>query len=241
MASVALPAIRTDRSRQRAAVGVVILAAAAGFGLSLFSAEIALGGDLLERIAVPMRMLVLVALATLLLAGSGQTWRDVGLRAPRSLWRSAAVVVGGYIAVGTAFVMISQVLLPALGITHETSKIFSGLRGNVGEYLYWLIAIAWGSAAFGEELVFRGYVQTRLERVLGSARAAPVIAALGQAVIFGSLHTYLGLGGAILAASTGLVIGVVYIAGGRNLWPCIILHGLIDTVSVTAIYMGAAN
>lgn len=240
MATVA-PSLRLGGKRRRDILGVVVLAAVAGVALSMFSAEIALGGGFLERMAVPMRMLALVALATLLLAASGESWRDVGLRAPPSLWRSAALVVGGYLAVGVAFVVVSQILLPAFGITHETSKIFSELRGDFGEYLYWLIPIAWGSAAFGEELVFRGYVQTRLERVLGSARAAPLLAALGQALIFGSLHAYLGLGGAILAASTGLMIGLVYIAGGRNLWPCIILHGLIDTVSVTAIYMGAAN
>lgn len=240
MATVA-SALRMDGARQRDVLGVVGLAAAAGAALWLFSAEIALGGGFLARLAVPMRMLALVAVATLLLAASGESWRDVGLRMPKSLWRAAALVVGGYLAVGAAFVMISQLLLPGLGITHETSKIFTSIRGDLGEYLYWLIPIAWGSAAFGEELVFRGYFQTRLERIIGAARAAPLIAALGQAVIFGSLHAYLGLGGAILAATTGLVIGLVYVAGGRNLWPCVILHGLIDTVSVTAMYMGTTN
>lgn len=237
-----LPAVQLLRgTTQRDILGIIVVAAAAGVALSMFSADIALGGGILERIAVPTRMLALVALATMLLTASGETWCDVGLRTPLSLRRSATLLVVGYLAVAAAFVIISQFLLPALGIAQETSKIFSELRGDFGEYLYWLFPIAWGSAAFGEELVFRGYVQTRLERVLGSTRAAPLLAALGQAVIFGSLHAYLGLGGATLAATTGLVIGIVYFAGGRNLWPCIILHGLIDTVSLTAMYMGAAN
>ena len=226
---------------QRDLYGIVLLTAVAAVVLSMFSAQIAVEGGVLERMAVPGRMLLLVVLATSLLRASGVSWRDSGLRAPPSFWRSSTLVIGGYFVVGAAFVLVSQILLPALGATHDSGRIFSELRGNLGEYLYWLIPIAWGSAALGEELVFRGYLQGRLEHVLGSTRGAPLLAAIGQAVIFGSLHLYLGIGGAIVAGTTGFILGLVYLAGGRNLWPCIILHGLIDTITLTAIYTGAAN
>lgn len=223
-----------------AAIGLATVLAAAGGALSLFSARIALGGGLLERVAVPGRMLLLVLLATAMLRWTGQSWREVGLRAPASWWRCAGLVVAGYVAVSAAFVLLTRIVFPPLGLVSHSAALFAGLEGDLPELLYWLVFIAWGSAAFGEELVFRGFVQTRLERLLGSGTGAAWAAVLAQGVIFAALHAYLGAGGAILAGATGLIIGALYLLGGRNLWPCIILHGLIDTITLTAVYSGAA-
>jgi membrane protease YdiL (CAAX protease family) len=38
-----------------------------------------------------------------------------------------------------------------------------------------------------------------------------------------------------------LVLGLVYIGARKNLWAGILLHGLVDTVSITAVYLGAAG
>ena len=226
--------------RTYALTGAIMISTLAALLVGLFSTGAAVDGSLAARAAVPGRMLLLVMAATLLLP-AGEGWRCVGLRTPASLGRAAALVICGYLAVAATMVVVTKLFLPALGLVPETATTFAGLRGNLGEYLYWLIPVAWGSAAFGEELVFRGFLQTRLESMFGTVTGATAIAAIGQAIIFGSLHAYLGLGGAILAGATGLVIGLVYVAGGRNLWICIILHGMIDTVSLTAIYLGAAG
>ena len=223
--------------RIRALIGAVVISALAALLVALFSTDAAVEGGLAARLAVPGRMLLLVAVATLLLH-PGEGWRSVGLRARQSAWRAVFLIVCGYLAVGAALALVTQLLLPTLGRAPDTAATFAGLQGNLGEYLYWLIPVAWGSAAIGEELVFRGFLQTRLESIIGSGAGATALAAIGQAVVFGSLHAYQGLGGAILAGVTGLIIGLVYVAGRRNLWTCIILHGLIDTVGLTAIYLG---
>jgi membrane protease YdiL (CAAX protease family) len=224
----------------QAAAGTAALALtlACAAALALFSADIAIGGDLLERAAVPLRMLVLVGLETVLLRWSGDRWSDVGLSRPGSMWRVGGLVIGGYLAVGVV-AAIGHAALPAMGLAPKMSAIFAALRGDTAEYLYWLLPVAWGSAAIGEELVFRACLQTRLERFVGTRAGATAFAVIAQATIFGALHGYLGAAGAILAGCTGLVLGLVYILGGRNLWACIILHGLIDTVSLTAVYLGA--
>lgn len=227
-------------NRHVAAVGVLGITLLAAVLLSLFAAEQAVGGDLLERAVIPARMFLLVAVATLLLKAAGETWSGVGLRRPGSYWRVAALVLAGYLAVGLMFVAVSQ-LLAMFGVSSKTLGLFAAIEGNTAEYLYWLIPVAWGSAAIGEELVFRGFIQTRLEAAAGSVKAASAIAVVGQALIFGALHYYQGLGGAILAGATGLVIGIVYLAGRRNLWAPIILHGLVDTVTLTAVYYGVAG
>jgi uncharacterized protein len=231
--------ILTDR-RLQAFMSATCIVGLAALTVLLFDASAAVGGSWLERLVVPGRMLLLVLTAMLLLRATGETWRDVGLRTPGSFWRTTGLVVGGYITVGAAFAAATQLLLPALGLEPKTAAAFAVVRGDLGEYLYWLIPVAWGSAAFGEELVFRGFLQSQLERLVGSVRGAPFLAAAGQASIFGALHAYQGAGSAILAGLTGFVIGLVYIFGRRNLWACIILHGLIDTISLTAIYLRAA-
>jgi uncharacterized protein len=235
--SPSLPAPGAARLAAGTAASLVVAAAAGA--LWLFSADIAIGGGLLERAAVPARMLALVLLATLLLRIGGERWADLGLRRPRSIWRSALLVLGGYVAIGAAAAALMLFVLPALGLTQNTHAVFAALEGNLGEYLYWLLPVAWGSAAIGEELVFRGFVQSRLERLFGAGLGAALLAVVAQSAIFGALHLYQGAGGALLAGSTGFVIGLVYLLGGRNLWACIVLHGLIDTISLTALYLGA--
>jgi uncharacterized protein len=228
-------------TRGKAAAGAMIISAIAALGMALFSTSEAIDGSIAERSAIPLRMLLLFGAATLFLRFSGSSWRAVGLRAPSGNWRTALLVIGGYLAVGVAFAIVGALILPALGLSPRTTDTFAGLTGNTGLYLYLLIVVAWGSAAFGEELVFRGFLQSTLELAFGPSRASAALAVLAQAIVFGALHLYQGAGGAVLAGTTGLIIGLVYLAGGRNLWACILLHGLIDTVSISAIYFGFAS
>jgi membrane protease YdiL (CAAX protease family) len=209
--------------------------------MALFSTEQAVGGGWLERAAIPARMLSLVGAATLLLRWAGETWLDVGFCKPACPWRTAGLVVFGYLATGVAFAVATQLLLPALGIPLKVVSLFSAVEGNTAEYLYFLIPVIWGSAAFGEELLFRGYLQTRLHKALGISKGATFLALSLQALIFGALHSYQGVGGAIMAGAAGLVLGAVYLAARKNLWAPIILHGLVDTISISAIYLGTAG
>jgi len=39
----------------------------------------------------------------------------------------------------------------------------------------------------------------------------------------------------------GLILGAAFLLSGRNLWACILAHGLIDTVGVVAVYFGWAS
>jgi membrane protease YdiL (CAAX protease family) len=242
MTATAMPKIsQTATPAHLALAGAIVISGLAFVWMSLFTTSEALRGDLLHWLGVPLRMLVLVGVAALWLRWSGEGWRTVGLQAPKSIGKTTLLVIGGYLAIGGAYAILSGVVLPTLGAAPKTVESFSHLTGNTSLYLYLVFVVAWGSAAFGEELVFRGFLQSRLEKTFSSSRASATIALLAQAAIFGALHSYQGLGGAILAGTTGLIIGLVYIGGGRNLWAPILLHGLIDTVSLTAIYFGAAG
>lgn len=242
MTALAVPKSANPPSQARMALaGAMVLSGIAFVAMSLFSTTESLSGGLLHRLGVPLRMFFLFAVAMLWLRWSGGNWRSVGFCKPTSIGKVTVLVIGGYAAVGVAFTVLSGVILPILGLTPKTAEAFSGLTGNTGLYIYLLLVVAWGSAAFGEELVFRGFLQSRLELAFGPTRVSAVLAVLTQAVIFGALHSYQGAGGAIIAGTTGFIIGLVYFAAGRNLLAPILLHGLVDTISLTAIYFGVAG
>ena len=57
-------------------------------------------------------------------------------------------------------------------------------------------------------------------------------------VLFGFGHSYQGLTGMIDTGIHGLLLGALYLASGRNLWACIIAHGVTDTVALIAVFLG---
>lgn len=78
---------------------------------------------------------------------------------------------------------------------------------------------------FGEEVVMRAVLQTRLERLMRSAASAVVL----TAVLFALYHAYYGVVGAGLCGLVGLVLGVAFRLG-RCLWPVAVAHALQDFV-----------
>jgi len=192
--------------------------------------------DLAGRILPFLRMAMLLGVGTLLLRRDAETWASVGLRRPRSLRRTAGLAVAGYFAsylvsAPLAYVLIRLAHLPARG-----SDMLVNPQGGIGEYLFWLIPVAWGLAAFGEEMLFRGFFFTRLMKLAPPGRTGVVVALVAQSLFFGSLHFAYGVGTAMVATVLGLVLGSVYLISGRNLWAGTILHGLIDTTSISVAY-----
>ena len=91
-----------------------------------------------------------------------------------------------------------------------------------------------------EEMIFRGFVLDSLERLIGGKREPAIWAAMVvQALLFGLVHVYLGIGGVVIATTTGFVLSMVWRLSGRNLWAGIVVHGSLDCGAMTAIYLGA--
>ena len=220
--------------------------------LAIWLAALALlgiGGSVIARVAskaglwvwllqlVPMAVLFL--LSTWLLHRRGEGWRSVGLRAPSSFRRVAALVAAGYVGVVALNAALMLLVLPKLGIAKPSFGPFAAMKGHPVIFAYWLV-FAWISAALGEELQFRGFVWSRLERLVGGGRNAAVPTLFAQAALFGVCHYYQGLAGILATGAAGLVLGVVYLAGRRNLVANMVLHGLVDTVSLTVLFLGLA-
>jgi membrane protease YdiL (CAAX protease family) len=136
---------------------------------------------------------------------------------------------------------VVTVISDALNFPAQHLEVFARLRGNPALYLVLLIPVSWGSAAFGEELICRGFILRRLCDALGGGRGAQLGAVLGQAALFGCAHAYLGPRGMLNAGALGLLAGLCYLMNGRNLWPLILAHGLVDTVGMTVLFLGLAH
>ena len=171
-----------------------------------------------------------VAVAWGLLIYRGEGWRAVGLRTPKPLWMVPVwILVVCVVAYGVNFVG------PLLGETANLER-FAPLHGNLGLYLK-LVASIFITSALIEELVFRGFLLSRLAGVLGPSVAGLGFACLIQAVIFGVAHAYQGIAGIVLTGIFGFFAGVIYFLAGRNLWALIVAHGIVDSFGLTRIFL----
>lgn len=110
------------------------------------------------------------------------------------------------------------------------------LRGNAESFLITLV-IMWIFAAFGEELLFRGYYQQRFAQLLGDTTAAHWLAALAVAIYFGASHAYQGMAGMLSVGLAGLFYGLLFLFHPRNLGLVALVHGFYDTLGLGLIFL----
>jgi membrane protease YdiL (CAAX protease family) len=219
-------------------LGLLITAAiAVEVVLTLLTKAMAFGPNT-PKILAPVEVLALVAAATLLLRRRGETWRALAFARPVSAGRTAGLVGLGYLGVIVMNALIVLVVLPRLHAEGPNLSTFGAVAGRLQTFLFWL-AIAWTTAAVGEELLFRGFVWSRFERLVGGPHAS-LAALVLQALLFGLAHGYQGLAGMLATFGVGLVLGLLRRAARSNLLPGMILHALVDTVSLTAVFLGLA-
>jgi membrane protease YdiL (CAAX protease family) len=182
--------------------------------------------------AAIMSVLLPLIAAAVFLRREGLAWRSLVFGKQLSV-----VAVLGFallaLAGGLGLEMLAGTVMRAMGLPEADITVFSQLvEGNLYMFLWMLIPVVWGSAAIGEELLVRGFMQHRLTGMTG-----PLTGAFLQALIFGLAHFYQGITGIVTTFTIGLAFGLVYLRS-RNLLPLILAHGLIDTFAMTALYLG---
>lgn len=185
----------------------------------------------------PSTTMYLLLLAWLLLRLRGRLWRDLGLRAPKNWNKTLLLGIGGGLLY---FFLANWGIAPLTQSLFDTEKdlsVFDSMVGSLPMLLVWLAA-AWTLAAFGEEMLYRGYIQNRVEDLISNASFKFILGALTNALLFGLAHAYQGWAGAATSVLFGLVLSAVYRWNGRNLWACILFHGVFDTPGLIFIYLG---
>ncbi|MGB7784527.1 MAG: CPBP family intramembrane glutamic endopeptidase, partial [Salinimicrobium sp.] len=161
------------------------------------------------------------------------SWSDLGLGKPRNWWQPLLVAAAFYGSV-TLFIKYVAPYIIELGGRPGRAHL-QDLAGNLPMLVTGLFVV-WVTAAFLEELIFRAYLINVLDKLFGSTKLSAAAAVLVSAVIFGLSHAYQGLTGILLTGSLGLLAGIFFLLNGRRIWPLILIHGLIDTISFIHIY-----
>ncbi len=165
----------------------------------------------------------------------GQSWTAVGFERPRTWKRTWVLSLAG---AGVLFGLVRLLKGPVTRLTGRPLDIslFEGLRGDPAALIGGLL-IAWSIGAFGEEMVFRGYVLNRIAQVLRGSKTGWAAGALLSSLIFGLGHIYQGPTGVILSSTAGLVYCGAYVLDGRRLWAPVLIHGLYDSTAFLILYL----
>ena len=116
-------------------------------------------------------------------------------------------------------------------------SMFEPLVGDLPKALG-LFALSWTSAAFGEEIVFKGYLMQQFTKFFGSSRISLTINIILFGALFGLSHAYQGTTGVILTGVTAIITSVIFLLRKNDLWFNIAIHGFNNTIGITCIYFG---
>ena len=110
----------------------------------------------------------------------------------------------------------------------EKVPFLPGSVADLPAYLFMCL-----SAAFSEELIYRGFMVTYFRPELNGREGLPYLAVLAPAVLFSLAHLYQGWQavGKILLLS--VLLACLFLVCG-SLWPVILIHLLIDVASGVA-------
>lgn len=172
----------------------------------------------------------------------GETGKSIGLSFDLptlndALW-TVLKSIGILVFAVLGFALGSIVMANNVGIPEaaDMSK-YNYLKGNLPLLLLSLAGVYFVSS-FGEEVVFRGFLITRLESMLGGKTRGAIIGSLVlSSVVFGFAHFEWGALGIAQTGLMGLALGISFYLTKRNLWPLIIAHGYLDTLLLVQLYL----
>lgn len=173
--------------------------------------------------------MLLVGVAWGLIRLRGERLADIGLKPPASWMRAFATGIGL-----AAIVFIAMYLSEKAGFRRDLSK-FNDVEGNL-ELAALGVFYALIGAGFYEEFMFRGFVMQGLAMFFGASRGAWIAASVVQGALFGAAHAYQNPLGIAITGTLGILMGLLVLASGRNLWPVIIGHGLFDASRFVLFY-----
>jgi len=177
--------------------------------------------------AIGKMLLVGVVCGLVLLRG--ERLADIGLKRPKSWTRTLIIGVGL-----AAIVFVAMYLSERAGFRRDLSK-FKPVEGNL-ELAVLSVFYALIGAGFYEEFTFRGFLMQGLAMLFGGSRGAWIGACLVQGALFGLAHTYQNPLGIAITGTLGILMGLLVLASGRNLWAVVIGHGLFDASRFVLFY-----
>jgi uncharacterized protein len=164
-------------------------------------------------------------------------WRDVGFTRTRSWGVTLALGFIAGLILELFQLFVTQPLVARITGKQPDLSDFQALHGNV-KYTLIGVALSWTLAAFGEELVWRGYLTNRVADLGNRTRFAWICSLIVVSAVFGSSHSDQGMTGQIIEGIAGFFLGLMYLRTGRNLAVPIVAHGVSDTLDMVLLFLG---
>jgi uncharacterized protein len=188
-----------------------------------------------KHYVVPSKIPYLFAIAWISFRLRQLRWRDVGFRLYRNWPTTLALGVAAGVAMEMLELFCTQPLLVRLTGQMPDLSAFNRVAGNV-KWLAISLVLTWTLFAFGEELVFRGYLMDRIAGLLGRTARSWAVALFTASFFFGLSHFRQGVTGVSENFVDGVILGAIYLRLGRNLAVPIVAHGVTDTVDLVLLF-----
>jgi membrane protease YdiL (CAAX protease family) len=153
----------------------------------------------------------------------GESWRSIGLcfgalsisNIGWTILKSIPILVFAI----AAFIFGSIVMANVVGIPEAADMTkYNYLRGNLPMLLFSLAGV-YVVSSFGEEVVYRGFLITRLQGLFGGqSKTAAIAAVVLASLCFGFAHFEWGAMGIGQTTCMGAALGVSFLLTKRNLW-----------------------
>lgn len=118
-------------------------------------------------------------------------------------------------------------------------SFFKQLEGDLTASLIGLL-VAWASAGFGEEIIFRGYFMRQFVKFFGESKISIVLNIVLLACFFGFMHSSQGITGQLVTGIVGAIMALIFYLRKYDLWFVIAIHGFFDTIALVCFYFGLA-
>ena len=173
----------------------------------------------------------------------GESWKDFGLTFNPISWGGSikllllSLLV--FVLALAGFIIGSIIMVNITGIPEGANMNgYDYLKDNIGMLLLTLAGV-YIVSSFGEEVIYRGFLITRISQIGTDSKKATIIAIILSSIIFGLIHYSWGPMGIVQTGFMGLALGICYIKLKRRLWILILAHAYMDTILMVQMYLAS--
>lgn len=219
-------------------LGEIVLLFAAGL-IIIWVGKSVVGTDpVLSQLTVWVANIVMIGIVWAGLKIRGQRWDHIGLQLQHSRMRSFIYSLLVFAGAMLAFGVGSAIMINFTGLPVQADfSNYQYLQGNLPMLLLGLAGVFIASS-FGEEIIYRGFLITRIEEMGTTSKSWTYIAVLVSSVIFALIHVEWGPTGMVQTGFMGLALGASFLLLNRNLWILIWAHAYMDTILFIQLYLG---
>ena len=161
--------------------------------------------------------------------------KSIGLKRPKNLFTLIMLCLFlGVLIELTTEIFFNPIIEKLTGSKIDLSVVD---LSSVEKYLTWMV-IGFVLGGFLEEILFRGFLITRISKFLKGNKISDLIALFATSILFGLCHLYQGWSGVISTGLIGLMFGIIFLAFNKNLWYSILAHGFVNMTALTILYFG---